>query len=205
MFSLLKRLRYDLHQGFNWVLFVYFTTTLIVQCLCFLVYVKLWKHKKTTENLWCPICVEQKESVEHISRANYAEKEAFSLQISTYSRICWQVVRILYNVRGKIMYFSFGQILNLFYWFRPSFCVLFVLLLDRLSGKEWWTSCSIQIVVIQIFVIIVEVTTTKSELLIYHEILYLGFSWVFGQTSSIYFHVRSHLKYSVIRVFLSSS
>ena len=34
------------------------------------------------------------------------------------------------------MYFSFGQILNLFYGFRPSFCVLFVLLLDRLSGEE---------------------------------------------------------------------
>ena len=178
---------------------------LIVQCLCFLVYVKLWKHRKTTENLRCPICVEQKESVEHISRANYAEKEAFSLQISTNSRICWQVVRIWYNVIGKIMYFGFGQILNLFYRFRPSFCVLFVLLLDRLSGKEWWTSCSIQIVVIQIFVIIVEVITTKSELLIYHKILYLGFSWVFGQTSSIYIHIRSHLKYSVIRVFLFSS
>ena len=43
---------------------------------------------------------------------------------------------MLGGVRGKIMYFSFGQILNLFYWFRPSFCVLFVLLLDRLSGKE---------------------------------------------------------------------
>ena len=78
-------------------------------------------------------------------------------------------------VRGKIMCFSFGQIFsilrlhssNLFYRFRPSFCVLFVLWLDRLSGKEWWTSCSIQIVVIQIFVIIVKVITRKSELLIY--------------------------------------
>ena len=62
-------------------MFIYFTNTLIVQGLCFLVYVKLLKHKKTTENLRCPIYVEQKESVEHISRTNYAEKEAFSLQI----------------------------------------------------------------------------------------------------------------------------
>ena len=44
---------------------------------------------------------------------------------------------MLGGVRGKIMYFSFRQILNLFYRFRPSSaCVLFVLLLDRLSGKE---------------------------------------------------------------------
>ena len=55
----------------------------------------LQKHKKTTENLRCPICVEQNVSVEHISRANYARKEASSLKISTNSRMCWQVVRIL--------------------------------------------------------------------------------------------------------------
>ena len=46
------------------------------------------------------------------------------------------ISRCLSCVRGKIMYFSFGQILNLFYRFRPSFCVLFILLLDRLSAKE---------------------------------------------------------------------
>ena len=40
---------------------------------------------------------------------------------------------------------------------------------------------------------------------IYHKILYLGFSWVFGQTSSICIHILSHLKYSVIGVFLFSS
>ena len=34
---------------------------------------------------------------------------------------------MLGGVRGKIMYFSFGQILNLFYLFRPSsvFCSFF--------------------------------------------------------------------------------
>ena len=50
---------------------------------------------------------------------------------------------------GKLCILVLGHILNLFIGLDPVLYLL-VLLLDRLSGKEWWTSCSIQIVVIQI-------------------------------------------------------
>ena len=48
--------------------------------VCFYGYVKLQKHKKTKESLRCLIYVEQKESVEYISRINHAGKEAFSFE-----------------------------------------------------------------------------------------------------------------------------
>ena len=68
---------------------------------------------------------------------------------------------MLGGVRGKIMYFSFRQILNLFYRFRPSsvFCSFFY--------STGWAVKNDERVVLFKLLLFKLVITRKSELLIY--------------------------------------
>ena len=97
------------------------------------------------------------------STSVFAETTASS-RITTW----WQLLG------GKVMYFSFRTHFIFIYRFRPSsvFCSFFY--------STGWAVKNDERVVLFKLLLFKLVITRKSKLLIYHKILYLGFSWVLG-------------------------
>ena len=91
------------------------------------------------------------------------------------------LINVSWKIHVRSVISGLISIRVLVFKFQFILCFLFVLWLERLSCKEWWTSCSIQIVAITMIVVIIIENWIVS---VQRKILYLGFSWFFGQIST---------------------